>query len=539
MSLVPYNGNWTTKEARHLLKRTTFGATQTLVQESVNLGLQGTINKLFEDIALPNPPLKYQEDGTTGGRIIDPDAAYGETWITGSALPNVSDTTERNRIINSRKRSLYGWLFLQMENANINIREKLTLFWHNHFVAVNQNPHREYFYFNTLRKNATGNVIQLTKEITIDPTMLLYLSGSVNTNVAPNENYARELLELFTIGKGAAIGNADYTNYTETDVVEIAKILTGWRVRSLSNVDATIPFFSNFFHTKGTKTLSHRFANAVINENGENEYKDIIDKIFEQEECSRFICRQLYIWFVNYNITPEIESQIIEPLAAIMRVHNYDIKPPLETLFASQHFFDNVFCMVKSPIDLIFSATKSLKFNSPTSSVKENYEYGLTLYNICIELEQGILNHPDVAGWKAYYQEPLFYKTWINNFLLPKRSEYCKLIVKGGSLRINNVNYNIPPLIPVLQIAASITNATDPNILITELANRMFNYEISASQLTALKEILIPGLPDFEWTIEYGDYLNNPSNVAIAISVDTKLRNLIATMVQMSEFQIM
>lgn len=539
MSLVPYNGNWTTKEARHLLKRTTFGVTQAHLQESLNLGLQGTINKLFEEIALPDPPLKYQEDGATFGRINDPDATYGTTWITGSALPNVSDTTERNRIINSRKRSLYGWLFLQMENANINIREKLTLFWHNHFVAVNQNPHREYYYFNTLRKNATGNVIQLTKEITIDPTMLLYLSGAVNTNVAPNENYARELLELFTIGKGAAIGNGDYTNYTETDVVEIAKILTGWRVRSLSNIDATIPFFSNFFHTKGTKTLSHRFANAVISENGENEYKDIIDKIFEQEECSRFICRQLYIWFVNYNITPEIESQIIEPLAAIMRAHNYDIKPSLETLFASQHFFENVFCMVKSPIDLIFSATKSLQFNSPTSSVKENYEFALTLHNICTELEQGILNHPDVAGWKAYYQSPLFYKTWINNFLLPKRLEFCKLIVKGGSIKINTVNYNIPPLIPVLQIAASINNATDPNILITELANRMFNYEISESQLTALKEILIPGLPDFEWTVEYGDYLQNPNNIPLAISVDTKLRNLMATMVQMSEFQIM
>ena len=308
-----FSGNWTSKEARHLLKRTSFGITEMLVSEAVSLGLLGTIDKLFEQSPLPEPPSKYLLDGTGNGEIIDPDANYGETWINGSPIPTSANSQEKNKILKSRTKSLYAWSFLQMQNAEISIREKLTLFWHNHFVAENTNPHREYFYISILRNNALGNFKELTKQITTDPNMLIYLSGSQNSNTAPNENYSRELLELFSIGKGAAVGNGDYTNYTEDDVVQMAKALTGWKVKGLNNPDTLTSFFSNNKHTTGDKNLSHRFNNAIISENGENEYKDLIDKIFEQEECSKFIMRKLYRWFVNAEISEDIETHIIEP----------------------------------------------------------------------------------------------------------------------------------------------------------------------------------------------------------------------------------
>jgi uncharacterized protein (DUF1800 family) len=163
--------------------------------------------------------------------------------------------------------------------------------------------------------------------------MLLYLSGSQNTNAAPNENYSRELLELFTIGKGDAVGNGDYSNYTEDDVIEMAKVLTGWRVRGLNNPDSQVSFFANGKHTSGTKNLSHRFNNATISENGDHEYKDLIDLIFEQEECSKFITRKLYRWFVNSEITDEIETNIILPLAEIIRNNEYDISQALKNYY--------------------------------------------------------------------------------------------------------------------------------------------------------------------------------------------------------------
>ena len=123
--------------------------------------------------------------------------------------------------------------------------------------------------------------------------------------------------------------------------------------------------------------------------------------------------------------------------------------------------------------------------------------------------------------------------------MLPKRLAYCKVLVTGGVLLIDEKEYTIPPLVPVLLIVSSITNAKDPTVLITSLANQLFNYEISQNQIDSLKDILIPGLPDFEWTIEYSDYLEDPSNNALRISIENKLRSLIGTMVQMSEFQIM
>lgn len=537
--LSKYSGTWTVTEANHLLKRASFGCSQETILEALNLGLNNTIEKLFEVKPLPDPPLKYEFDGNERNQVNDPDVNYGETWVNASPLPILPTQQEINKAIRARNRSLYAWSFIQMQESGISIREKLTLFWHNHFVCVNTNPHREFYYINTLRENALGNFKELTKLITIDPNMLLYLSGNQNTNDAPNENYARELLELFTLGKGAAVGNGDYTNYTEDDIVEIAKILTGWRVKGLQNPDTLIPVFSNYKHTKGSKTLSHRFNNAVIEENGEEEYKDLIDVIFEQEECSKFIMRQFYKWFVNSEISNEIEINVISPLAENLRTNNYDIIPALKILLASEHFFESTFCMIKSPIDLMLSVTKSLLFSGPTTTIKEQYDYALVLYSACLDLNQDIFHHPDVAGWKAYYQAPLFYKSWVNSFLLPKRLDYCRIIVTGGDLVINDVTYTIPPLIPVLTIASKIENATDPNILIQSLSNLLFNYKVTEEQIVSLKEFLIPGLPDFEWTVEYSEYLADKTNTSLMISVDKKLRSLVSIMVQMSEFQIM
>jgi hypothetical protein len=155
------------------------------------------------------------------------------------------------------------------------------------------------------------------------------------------------------------------------------------------------------------------------------------------------------------------------------------------------------------------------------------------------DIEQALFYHPDVAGWKAYYQTPQYYKLWINNLLLPKRHQFCKLMVEGGSFSYNDENYNVTSLVPVLDIVNNIPNAFDPNILINKLAEIMFNYPITTDQVTSLKDILIPGLPDFEWSVEYSDYLATPANLALANSVKNKLKNLFSVMVRMSEFQIM
>ncbi len=538
--LDQYSGSWTSTQARHLLKRTTFGPSVQMVNSAVNLGLNDTIDALFAPLATPAPPVKTIPDGTGANQLNDPGATFGQTWVNAPAFPDVNPPMLRNRVLRSRSKSLYSWTVLQMHYSGLSIKEKMTLFWHNHFVVGDATiPHREYVYYSLLRNLSLGNFKELTKQITIDTSMLIYLSGTENTSIAPNENYSRELLELFTIGKGPLVAPGDYTNYTEQDVIEMAKVLTGWQVPQLGSPNELIAQFSVNRHTQGTKQLSNRFNNVVIAENGSQEYKDLIDVIFQKAECSNFITRKLYRWFVSSEITSDIETNIIEPLALILRNNNYDIEPALRVLFKSEHFFQSTACMIKSPVDLMMSATRGLGINPPQGNVEQEYDHAYNIYIMSSDTEQALFYHPNVAGWKAYYQVPQFYKLWINNLLLPKRHQFCKLMVEGGTFSYNDENYNVTNLVPVLDIVNNIPNASDPNVLVNELAEIMFNYPITTSQVTSLKEILIPGLPDFEWTVEYSDYLSNPSNAALSTSVENKLKNLFSVMVRMSEFQIM
>jgi uncharacterized protein (DUF1800 family) len=538
--LDEYLGNWTSAQARHLLRRTTFGPSAQMVTNSINLGLNATINALFAPLATPAPPVKTIPDGTGNNQLNDPGATYGQTWVNAAPFPNINPPMLRNRVLRSRSKSLYSWTVLQMHYSGLSIKEKMTLFWHNHFVVGDSTiPHREYVYYSLLRSLSLGNFKEITKQITVDPSMLVYLSGAENTNIAPNENYSREVLELFTIGKGPLVAPGDYTNYTEQDVIAMARVFTGWRVPQLSDPNPLVATFSSTRHTPGVKQLSHRFNNATIAENGAQEYRDLIDVIFQQDECSRFMIRKLYRWFVNYEIDSDIETNIIVPLAAILRNNNYEIAPALSVLLKSEHFFQSTACMIKSPMDLMMSATRGLGINPPQGNVEQEYDHAYHIYITSADMEQALFYHPNVAGWKAYYQEPQFYKLWINNLLLPKRHQFCKLMVDGGTFSYNDENYNVTNLVPVLDIVNNITNASDPNVLINSLAEMMFNYPITLAQVTSLKDILIPGLPDFEWTVEYNSYLVNPSDLALSTSVKNKLKNLFSVMVRMSEFQIM
>jgi uncharacterized protein (DUF1800 family) len=538
--LDEYSGNWTSAQARHLLKRTTFGPSIQIVANAMNLGLNGTIDALFAPLPLPAPPLKSIPDGTGNNQLNDPGATYGQTWVNAAPFPNINPPMLRNRVLRARSKSLYSWTVLQMHYSGLSIKEKMALFWHNHFVVGDATiAHREYGYYSLLRNLALGNFKEITKQITIDPSMLIYLSGAENTNVAPNENYSRELLELFTIGKGPLVAPGDYTNFTEQDVVEMAKVLTGWQVPQLGSANPLTAQFVANRHTLGTKQLSHRFNNAVIAESGAQEYKNLIDVIFQQHECSRFIIRKLYRWFVNSEISNDVEVNVIQPLATILRNNNYEIAPALKVLLKSEHFFQSTACMIKNPVDLMMSVTRGLGISPPQGNVEKEYDHAYHIYIMSADLEQALFYHPNVAGWKAYYQEPQFYKLWINNLLLPKRHQFCKLMVEGGTFSYNDVNYQITSLVPVLEIVNNITDAFDPNVLINSLAEIMFNYPITPAQVTSLKDILIPGLPDFEWSVEYSEHLSDPSNLALAASVENKLKNLFSVMVRMSEFQIM
>ena len=263
--------------------------------------------------------------------------------------------------------------------------------------------------------------------------MLRYLNGYLNTASAPDENYSRELQELFTLGKGPTVA------YTEDDVKKAARVLTGWRI----NNTTFAVYFDPTRHDTGNKQFSAYYGGATITgrsgANGALETDDLINMIFAKDEVSKYICRSLYRWFVYYTIDSAAETNVIEPLAAIFRANNYDIKPVLSTLFKSEHFFDvlNQGCLIKSPVDKVMSCLREFGVVFPDSVTEYSDAYGMWNYirNWLANMGQDLGDPPDVSGWPAYYQEPQFHEIWINSDTLPKRNQFTDIMITNGYTR--------------------------------------------------------------------------------------------------------
>ena len=520
-SFAPYTGEWTFEQASHLLRRTTFGATHAQIKQAVADGLEMTMQKLFAEQPAPAPPIYFNFED-------DPEVPLGQTWVDTLENPDIQGLRSK------RRQSLFAWTFKNIyeSSKSINIMEKMTLFWHNHFVIANPNKgRRAYQYYTLLRRNALGNFKAFVEEITVDASMLRFLNGNQNTRTAPNENYSRELLELFTIGKGPTAGPGDYTNYTEQDVVELATALTGWRYNNAREEDGNVTYFQANRHDEGEKQLSHRFDNVVIGNEGENEYKKVIEIIFQKAEVARFISRKLYNWFLHEEITEEVESSIITPMAELLLTNDYEIAPTVKALLQSEHFYETAYqgCMVNHPLDFYFKMVNTFQIELPEDPL-ERYNVFFQWYRNMSPLEMNIFYHPTVAGWKAFYQAPQFTKIWMNSVSLPIRQKFSDRFVDGYRVRGFKLKIN------VLDFAAGLDNSTEPNDLIKETAAILFAQPITEEQLVGLKAIILPGLPDYEWTVEYGDYL--AGDVSLESSIEGKLEALIGTMLKMPEFYL-
>ncbi len=522
-SFAPYTGTWDMATAKHLLGRTTYGPTYTEIKQAVEDGLAGTIAKLFAVRPMPDPPIYL-------GYEDDPNVLNGETWV------NEPPSRDAQNINGARASSLRGWMYWLMNEGGVSIREKMVLFWHNHFVtaAIARNQY-VYANINTIRENALGNFRTLTELMTIDPAMLVYLNGNQNSSRAPNENYARELLELFTIGKGDVAGPGDYTTFTEDDVVEIARALTGWITR-VDIDDYPSGVGSRLVegrHDRGSKQLSHRFGNAVIENLGDQEYKKVIELIFEKDEVARFISRRLHIWFVGSNIDAFVESEIIEPMAAMILDNDYEIQPALEALLSSEYFYEESIrgCMVNHPVDHVFKMFRPLKFEYPQDTLIEEYISFAALQREIQDQDMLIFDHASVAGWKAFHQAPQYYDIWINSVTLPVREKLVETFMKGLGRR-EMYQFDL------LATIAEMEDPSDPHTLINNLASVFFPYPIAENQLDFLTDYLVEGQPYYVWSLEYGDFLADPTNEGKRESVNNKLKGLVEAMLKMPEFYL-
>ena len=189
--------------------------------------------------------------------------------------------------------------------------------------------------------------------------------------------------------------------------------------------------------------------------------------------------------------------------------------------------------MIKNPVDFAISPLKQMQVSFPKDNLALYYTIMVKFYGAVKLMEMDYINPPEVAGWKAYYQEPQFYRTWINATTLQQRMGYTTKIINNG-YTTQGEKTRIDPL----EVVKTVENAEDPNILIDTLASMWFPKAITDSQKVALKEILIPGLPDFEWTVEYGQYAAEPDNEDLKDAVNSKLQDLIEAMMSMAEYYL-
>jgi uncharacterized protein (DUF1800 family) len=522
--LAPYTGPWGQVQAAHLLRRTTFGPTRAEIAAAAGRTLTQELDRLLTAPATPAPPVMGFEG--------DPDLPLGSQFVTGSVEGGWS-----------ARSSVRAWWVGQMVK-DTTIVEKMTLFWHNHFVITFDldggtfDSRYAYRYVALLRRRALGNIKQLAKDITVEPGMLKYLNGGDNTVDAPNENYGRELLELFTLGKGPLIGAGNYTTYTEADVQAAARVLTGWR-HSETNING---YFTASRHETAPKQFSSAFGNRVITNGGDQEYKTLIDMIFDKPEAAEFLVRKIYRWFVYYVIDATIEANVIKPLAAQLKENGYNVAPILRTLLGSQHFFDavNLGCMIKSPLDFVVGAVRQTSVVFPAASdIAKIYTGWNMLVDGAEKMQQFIGNAPNVAGWPAYWQTPQFYEMWINAMTVPLRNQFTDRVTAENGYGTNfptTVNLKVDTVAWARSLPAA--TAADCELLIAEITKLLLPFPLTSKQLLFLKNTLLPGLPNFEWTVEWQDFLASPNDMTKRSAVESKLRAVFRQVMGLAEYHL-
>jgi uncharacterized protein (DUF1800 family) len=369
------------KQIKHLKSRAGFGMGFDDFKSAENTIIKQAVKDLFKASA-DYEPLATIKDSVDYSMVVKGDPASRKMFL--------QEQRQQEKDLN------LAWINY-MGTTKGQLREKMALFWNNHFACRAKQGAYAQQIANIERSNALGNFKKMTLEIGKSPAMLQFLNNQQNLKGHPNENFARELMELFTIGRG---------NYTEQDVKESARAFTGW------GFDRTGEFkFRPFVHDDGQKT----FLGKTGNFKGE----DIIDILFEKKETARFISNKLYKYLVNETPNPDH----VNAMADVFYNAKYEIKPLLEYVFTADWFYDdnNTGNLVKSPIELIVGLNRQFNITYQRPEVMLQFQK---------VLGQVLFYPPNVAGWPGG-------RSWIDSSSLMYRIKIPSTILNGGVIDFN------------------------------------------------------------------------------------------------------
>ncbi len=548
-SLTPLSGTLGLSSAAHLLRRATFGPSRVEIEDFAGFTVNQALDVLFSGLAVPEPP-------------VDPQT--GSNWLP---KPNPDINSDDDTLFSYFK----AWFMELMRTTGTNIRERMVFFLHSHMPADQTiiADTTSLYYQNALyRHYAFGNFKELFGKVCVDNAMLKYIDNTLNDKDVPNENFAREMLELYTIGKGNQIGPEDYTNYTETDIRQAARVLTGFQCNfDFDTIDADTglprgkaadaPNQIALRHDSGIKTFTEKFANTPIQPDAQyligdeateegalDEINQMMEMIFAQDETAKFICRKLYRYFVYYKITDEIEQDIIIPLANTLRSNDYNLEAVVRQLLASEHFFDignstssidHIGALIKSPIDLIVGILRYFSIEMPSdlnNLYKLSYENG-----ILKELDDQGMNFYlpiDVAGYPPYHQEPAYNRNWISPNWIATRYLFGKNIVDGHTDEQENILYKLD----IVAFVNDLQNITDPysaRTIVTELTDFMLTNPISTDRFNYfLDGVFLDGQLESHWSDEWTAYKSSGDDTIVR----SLLERLIIGILQSPEYQL-
>jgi len=511
--LEPYSGSWTKKEASHLTRRTHFGVKTNDINFLRSFGdAEAAVNTLVENaMSAPLPD--------------DPQ------WFSSGLSGNVLDVYDIQ----------FRWMDLMY---NRGLLERMILFWSNHFAVsysnMNALPEKAsdsyanhmYKYWKLLYQDSFGSFRDFVLEMSKNSAMLYYLNNYNNRQGQPNEDFARELMELFTMGEKNKNGT---DNYSENDVKEVARAVTGWRV----NDNTLSGFFDSTRHDSASKT--------IFGKTGSFDLEGVIDLIFEErvDETAWFLCRKLYVFFVS----AEPDEDIIDQLAVYCKEQNFDIAAVMKKLLSSAHFYEERFmgARIKSPAEAFMSYFRELEI-APDSGVKEYIRLRMQ------ETNEELLRPETVFGWDGYNPPgsdgiPGHY-AWLNTNLMPSRWDNFTDLINGNSVSSGKFN--------PIDIAQKISNPSDPFALAEDLAKHLIalpldqvgireveddfagNPELApdVSSFPAYKinlaKILLGNIPWYEWTAS----TDNQGNLFFNETFAENLRQYISYLHQLPAYQL-
>lgn len=546
-SLSPMLGTLGFSNAKHLLRRASYHITKQRIDTFTAMTVSDAVDSLFVDV----PP--------TIDEPID--------HITGQ--PYINSGTE-SLLSNTEQQKTVGAWWLHEAYSDTSIRHKMMFFLHQYFtidITNSGDARRVFDYFALLRFYSFGSYKTLSRKMIVDNCMLDYLDGGSNTESNPNENFAREFFELYTIGKGQQIGPGNYTNYTEDDIIIASRLLSGWKTTDRPIMSDPIYVdletgiqagWANFNkHDDTDKTFSSAFGGVTIlgavNETDMyRELDDFVDMIFNQDETAKAICRRLYRYFVSPNISTEVENDIIVPLANTLRNNDYNLEITVKQLLKSQHFYDAddsvagdqvIGAIIKSPMELLFPIISYFQIELPdaVTNTEQHYSewYKESVAGIIFTQGSFPIFIPDsVAGYPAYYQEPGYDRNWINassmiaRYSIPEMLIQGKRVITGGDLG-GDIQID---LVDFLENGGIISNSFSAETIVTELSDYLLAHPPSPERYSFfLNEVFLEGAPSFDWTLDWIDYQNSGDDSAVKIPLESLFKALLYS----QEYQLM